>query len=107
MVSWTVKSIVECNLCNQWIHSRDNYDCVRHYGTVDVNGMENVFLYRKCMVKLITMRKNIFNDTKVDRIIILLNPLNINNDFVSERNHIGKLKFVLSDRISENGIVSV
>ena len=69
IVSWNATPVVQCNFCDRWMHSGDEDERVKHCGHTDVNEMGNIFLCKTCMVKLINLYNNVFNDEKVDRII--------------------------------------
>lgn len=100
-MSWTVVPVVECNLRNHWLHSGDENDCVKHCGVIDCNELEGIFVCKTCIKTLIAFHKRVFNDTKVDRMMTVLNSFNIEGTDVKERHLVDELKFVLSNCIDE------
>ena len=96
--------VTMCDLCKHWIQSGEEDDCVKHYGVVNVNEMDNSFARRLCISKLISMYQETFNDSKEDRMVTFLNSFNIDKVNVMERHEVDEMKFVISNVMENKSI---
>ena len=88
-ISWNSHPVIECCLCDRWIHSQSNSECLTYWDGIDVNGLslENKFFCSVCINTLITYCKDTFNTFDTIEAINCLKSFNLDEmEELSEEN---------------------
>ena len=102
MISWINKDIVNCSVCDRWIHSGAGSTCLKYWHDIDVNIMTCNFYCTFCITRLINYTKTFKENPSIDYVINCLRSFNLKDTYVRSGEEIDVMKIVIERALEED-----
>ena len=102
MISWICKDIVNCSVCDRWIHSSTGSTCLKYWHDIDVNIMTCNFYCTFCITRLINYTKTFKDNPSIDYVINCLRSFNLKDTDVRSGEEIDVMKIVIERALEED-----